>query len=438
MLHISAIDVICGIAFGVAGGPPVIQVNHAAHVFWTGITVADLVVNCRGSALEDYWTLAYRGAPKCLAIPIPLRAPDSPAEVSAGQPACGLKEALGIPPASVIVLTVGASFKYLPANGLDFLETCKGFLREVPEAFLLVAGFEGDNRWKAASAELGGRIKTLGVLSQQDLASIHALADIYIEGFPFGTTTSLLEAGLRGVPVVLAPAECPPPYGSDGAALDAVLECTQSIEDYQRKVIVLCQDVIARKTIGEHLRRSVMEHHTGAGWNRYLQQAVATLPPEHRVYSHAHLERTPPSIHRYWTAYFAKCSWGYEDTLENAVQFAISTGLTPRVTKQLRSACRKFVETRAGRAIPLPILTCLCNVLLPYFPRKSGGTLFGVCAALCRGPLLPRATNKVLRRIRGLQKPDALYQEYRRPPGSSKLPGYVVNAAAQARDRGTV
>ena len=46
VLHIDVSDVICGAAFGAKGGPPVLLVNHNAHIFWIGASFVDLVVNC--------------------------------------------------------------------------------------------------------------------------------------------------------------------------------------------------------------------------------------------------------------------------------------------------------------------------------------------------------------------------------------------------------
>ena len=37
---------------GVAGGPPVILLNHASHTFWVGASIADLVLNLRQAAQD--------------------------------------------------------------------------------------------------------------------------------------------------------------------------------------------------------------------------------------------------------------------------------------------------------------------------------------------------------------------------------------------------
>ena len=59
ILHVDVADVIAPCAFGAAGGPPVILVNHTAHIFWTGTATSDVVANCRGSELEHRWTQSF-------------------------------------------------------------------------------------------------------------------------------------------------------------------------------------------------------------------------------------------------------------------------------------------------------------------------------------------------------------------------------------------
>ena len=96
-------------------------VNHTAHTFWVGSSIVDLVVNCRGSALEETWTVRHRGIPRCATIPIPLAETTSFASQNASDSDIKrkAKEFLGLPPTAVIFLTVGAYFKYLPIDGLD-------------------------------------------------------------------------------------------------------------------------------------------------------------------------------------------------------------------------------------------------------------------------------------------------------------------------------
>ena len=202
VLHVDVSDVISGAAFGVAGGPPVMLANHTAHTFWVGASTTDVVLNCRGSALEGVWATTYRGIARHATVPIPLLEPSAglSADGEAEERRSSARESLRLPPDALVLLTVGASFKYLPSDGLDFVATCERILGELPGAILLAAGFRGDERWKSASLRVGSRIRTLGRVSHTEMAALHAASDAYLEGFPFGTTTSLLESALCGLP----------------------------------------------------------------------------------------------------------------------------------------------------------------------------------------------------------------------------------------------
>jgi len=90
---------------------------------------------------------------------------------------------------------------------LDFLAVAEELLCQLPGAYILAVGVREDERWRAVSERTGSRLRALGRQSQ--VSDYHDAADLYIEGFPFGSTTALLEAGLRGIPVILAPATCP-------------------------------------------------------------------------------------------------------------------------------------------------------------------------------------------------------------------------------------
>lgn len=415
ILHIDVSDVICGVAFGTKGGPPVLLVNHAAHIFWTGACVADLVLNCRGSALEGLWTSTYRGISRYATVPIPLLEPSARNSecTSSFELKHQAKKILDIPTDSILILTIGAFFKYLPIHDLDFIEVCESILKELPKAFLVVVGFDEDNRWRRASLRLRSRIRVLGTVSQSKLAKIHEAADVYIEGFPFGSTTALLEAGLKGIPVVLAPAQCPPPYGSDGVALDYTLERPSTLEEYKTRIVQLCNNPIERKHHGDKIRDAVTKHHTGWGWRQYLEDALRKLPHEHSTYPSATPVQTPKAIHEYWSAFVTKWSNGYEEALEHAVVRALSIGLRPQLTNAALRTFRDYRSVRIHRTIPLPLLAFLCNSLLPFLPIRRALKIFGLVSFFCRRNLLCRVHGRVVRSFGRINSRRPWYEEYR-------------------------
>jgi len=387
ILHAAFTDVVVwGTAFGVPGGPPVLLVNHAANLFWGGGSIVDLVVNVRGSELEKQWTVKHRGIPRCATIPIPLVEPDSFVfpEAPKTEDKRIAKDSLRIPSNAVVILTVGAHFKYLPIDGLDFVVMFESILRVCPDAYLLAVGFKADRRWKQASAQVESRIRTLGVMSQSQLDVVHAAADIYVEGFPFGTTTALLEAGLKGIPVVLSPAHCPAPYGTDGVALDNLLVRAQGPEEYKANVIRLLSDLSERASEGQKIRESIIKHHTGEGWREYLSEAFATLPREHDVYSLMTPVQTPPAIHELWTRLTTQWSSGLEETFDNAVVRALGMGIRPHMTKSALQACRYYKSLGVHKGVPVGFSFALCNAVFRVMPIASAKAVFRLVSFLCR------------------------------------------------------
>jgi hypothetical protein len=413
VLHVDVASVTAGVAFGVPGGPPVLLVNHTAHLFWVGASVVDALINCRGSALEAAWASTHRGIARHVIVPIPLPEPGSMRIDKAA-----VKRRLGLDDHSIVILTVGASFKYLPVRDLDFLRTLEEVLIADPRTVLLAAGTAEDDRWRAASGRVGGRIIALGPVAPSDLPLLHGISDVYAEGFPFGTTTSLLEAGLRGIPVVLAPVQCPPPYGSDGIALDDTLQRPSSVHEYKEVLLRLVNNVAERRELGQRLKRAISQHHVGAGWQRHLDEVVATLPSEHAVYSLPAPHRTPADIHEYWPSLIGSLGISFEESLESAMQTALSSGLSPRFTPNMDYICRRFTSVRCGRTIPPFLLAIMCNHLFPRLSQSSRIRILQVCAFGFRRALLSRVIRRMFMPVRRRSGSVniGIYEDYRKQP----------------------
>jgi len=414
-LHIDVADVIAGAAFGTPGGPPVLLANHAAHAFWTGASTVDLVLNVRGSALENHWTEIHRGKPAHAIVPVPLPPPrpreDLQADTLRRRRA---RNSLGIPEEALVLITVGASFKYQPVNRIDFLGWLENVLARLPNAYLLAVGFAADQRWNAASRRQGFRIRTLGVLPRNRLALVHDAADLYVEGFPFGTTTALLEAAIADIPVVLSPAGCPPPYGSDGLALDGILRRAENLDEYAAEIVRLATDPLARRALAEAVRNSVAAHHSGPGWRRHLDAAMDRRPAEHRIARPVEGTPTPRPIHEYWGAFVERWNSRYDERLEQGVDTALSLGLRPRLAQPALHSIGRFADVRANRTIPLPLLALFLDRCAPLLPTRGAAWTFRSLAFLFRGALVSRTLRKARAVLRGNRSPGSWYSEYRK------------------------
>jgi hypothetical protein len=279
LLHTHPDEVLGTVAFGVAGGPPVVVVNHADHVFWAGCGVADLVLDIRMSG--HLWTKRLRGIDRAVILPIPLLERDNherPAP-AALQERRALRRSLGIPEDAIMLLTVGSAAKYEAMPDLDFVATAQQIVRACDNAYVVAIGPRDESVWKAARKATNGRILALGY--QQDSTLFCRSADLYMEGFPLGSLTALLEAGEAGLPCVCAPSI--PPFRSDSLSLD---ECPQpkDVQDYIRDVVSLAKDSRARTQISVKLQKAIRSQHCGAGWLAHLRKIKEQIPASHRIY----------------------------------------------------------------------------------------------------------------------------------------------------------
>jgi len=278
VLHTHPDSVVPTVAFGAPGGPPVVVVNHADHLFQTTGAIADLLFDIRDSGAQ--WTRNCRGITVAAIVPVPLSDPlEAKTQESALQDQA-FRERLGLPRDSVVLLTVGSAFKYTPVKGLSFCAAVEPILQAHPSVWLVAIGPEDDGEWRRLRKTTGGRVLALG--RQEDLVPFHRTADIYLEGFPMGSLTAMLEAGLAGLPCVRAPREVPPPFCSDGIAFEANPE-PASLRDYGAQIAELIRNPLERERQGRLMRDSVRRHHCGEGWAKYLEEGIAKVPAIHQV-----------------------------------------------------------------------------------------------------------------------------------------------------------
>lgn len=332
VLHVHPSSVVPVAALGVPGGPPVMLLNHLSQKFWLGGSVADLVLNLRDSALE--WSRAYRGITRNALLPIPI----SPRVGARAEPVThetrrAARHLLGLPSEAVVLLTIGNAYKYRPLPGLDFLDAAAAILRACPQAHVVAVGPREDARWMAVRESSGQRLRAAG--PQLDLGPFQEAADIYLEGFPVGSPTALLEVGLLGIPCVRAPRNVPPPFAADGIALSGVRQPTD-VADYVRAAIALVRDAGDRRGLGSALARAIEAHHTQSRWPDYAEKAERALPARHRVYSIA--GAAPLSAHLRDLSVALSTLGHAEDTLTFTLRAAFDLGLRIRVDAALAKA----------------------------------------------------------------------------------------------------
>jgi hypothetical protein len=293
VLHTHPDEILGTVAFGVEGGPPVLLMNHSDHVFWTGASVADMVLDIRKSG--QLWTKHSRGINRTIILPVPLleRTYQENSESMRLQQKQTVRKALGIPEDATMLLTIASPAKYRPMPGLDFVAVAQEIVRACNNTYLIAVGPRDEGAWRRAAKTTGGRILAVGY--ESDSRVYCRAADVYLEGFPLGSLTSLLEAGQSGLPCVRAPADSAPPFSSDSLSLDGFPQ-PENVKDYIRTVVSLVKDPGARAEIGLQFQKAIESQHCGANWLARLGTLKNQIPERHRV----HPDFNPAGVEDRW------------------------------------------------------------------------------------------------------------------------------------------
>lgn len=295
VLHAHPHDVVPLLAMTGAGRPPTVLMNHADHVFWLGVSVADVVANIRQRATDLCVDRRGIDSGRCALLPIPLD------PVARTVDRAEARRRLGLPEDAVLLLTVATAYKYNPLlDGPDLVASVLPVLQAHPQAMLVAVGPPDRGAWRRAGRATGGRVRALG--ERADLPLFYQAADIYLESTPIGSLTALLEAGSYGLPLLshqwlpgAASQMATDNPGTAGAHLQAT-----SVAAYRESLTRLIEAPSEREVLGERIAAGIQAHHGPDAWKLALesiyQQAMvappASAPPgeapggltEHDVY----------------------------------------------------------------------------------------------------------------------------------------------------------
>jgi len=271
VLHTHPNDPLPVLAFGVDGGPPVILFNHADHVFWLGASVADIVAEIRPVGRD--LSLRRRGVRSSSLLPVPLVSDELPMGRTEARQRLGLDEK------TTVLLTISSAYKYAPFGGYDFLSLARKVIDENPQAVLLAVGPDDGGKWAEHREGTKGRIRALG--EQRDIGVFYAAADIFVDSFPYGSMTAMLEAGMHGIASVglLNPLSRVNLAGDISQERCGTHHPTR--EGFVAELNRLIGDVAYRVQKGDELARAVREDHLMPDWNNHLARLTDILPSRH-------------------------------------------------------------------------------------------------------------------------------------------------------------
>ncbi len=272
ILHIHMDDIVPLLAFGtVKFKRPVIFVNHADHLFWLGASIADHIYELS----EDgaYLTRSRRVKTPYTIIPIPI---DHKVQNFSRDEAL---KALGrtIPTHTKVILSIGSPYKYNAFKEFDFIQMALDLVKQDDNLLFLVIGPDKkhDKRWKKAFDDSGQRLDAIGIKSREEVAFYSAIANLYIESFPFKSYTAFLEVASHGTPALT--------LNTGLNSLDIVKaspnQCESIQEMIQKAITILNNDAT-----GYDLSEAIIAQHTLDGkWGEKIQELLKAASKEHTI-----------------------------------------------------------------------------------------------------------------------------------------------------------
>jgi hypothetical protein len=296
VLHVETEDVIPALAFQSHSGPPVAIVNHADHAFWAGVGACDVVINLRQAGALLSGRRRGVSTERNLVLPTPLQSATSTVSRE------DARRHLGIPPDAILMLSVARPPKFVATSGLHFVELHDGILNAEHATYLWAIGPAADGVWETARRRFGGRVRALEATPDTELYL--AAADIYVDSYPFTSVTSMLEAGLRGLPVVSFS-----PYDADSSVLapnapglDGCVAMAHDIQEYNAVLTRLVRDEAFRRAVGCRTSTAISSQHTNGAWRRQLHSVYRDIARLGHINRYGGIAHTPlwdsePDIH---------------------------------------------------------------------------------------------------------------------------------------------
>lgn len=256
VFHIHPDDA-CSVAAGHLSGRRDLRIlDHADHVAWLGAGLPAVLLGGRSGGSD--LAVRRRGIDRsqCDYVPIPLSPPPRTDRAAA-------RRDLGFSSGDVVLLTIATGYKFLPIDGRSLLEPLAAAMKTPGLRIVAIGPDHGHPVFGTLADLYPGRVQALGPIP--DPWAFRAAADIYLDSFPFCSTTSLLESAMLGTPVV---AYQPDPSGlgifySDWPTLPSAWFAAGTPEALLQRLRSLVASTALRGEEGDRLRAATRVHLPG-------------------------------------------------------------------------------------------------------------------------------------------------------------------------------
>jgi hypothetical protein len=253
---------------------PVLFFRHSGHAFNLGLDVAQVYAELDPVGCEMSAQFCAKEA-RTVMLPLPL--------IDEGQTPCDKKDArkkLGLPVDALIALTVGWPYKFTPMAGYNFAEVVQSLCEANSRVHIVAVGLSESKPFPGLGQSTGGRFLPVGVVEDRQILGLYyRAADIYLDAYPCGSGTAVLDAALQGLPVqrLFNPDQCI--LWCDYPALDSVMRGATTQDEFVAELLEWLEWPEKRRLeLGSRFRNAVLQDHCGASWkSKWLDPALDTL-----------------------------------------------------------------------------------------------------------------------------------------------------------------
>lgn len=273
ILHIYPNDPLPNVAF-FDRPRPALFFRHSGHAFNLGLDVAHVYADIHpvGHAMSSEFCA--QDALKVM-LPLPL--------VDEGLTTCDKADArtkLGIPVDALMVLTIGWPYKFFPQWEYSFPAVVQALCEANSGVFAVAIGLSDSEPFPGLSQSTAGRFLPVGVVEDREVLELYyCAADIYLDAYPCGSLTAVLDGARHGLPVqrLCNPYQCI--LWCDDLALDSVSRGASTQEEFIATVLEWLEwPEKKRLELGSRFRNAVLQDHCGASWKKkWLDPAVSAL-----------------------------------------------------------------------------------------------------------------------------------------------------------------
>tara|TARA_R110002073_G_scaffold128999_1_gene274973 strand:+ start:23186 stop:24673 length:1488 start_codon:yes stop_codon:yes gene_type:complete len=239
ILHIHQYDIIPSLSFSSfeRNRLPIFFMNHADHTFWIGRLISNAIICYRENILKLDALRRGISPEDQFYLPLPIQEYKSAIDPSSKS---DFKKELNLSEDSIVLLCVSSLYKFTPYDDINFFKDVIKVLEKDSRLILLIIGVNEGDRFTISHK----RIKFLGI--KKDIGHYLQGADIYIENFPYGSYTSVLDAMNYNLPVQLmhTPNETLSIFPEKEG-----FSYPKSYDEWEKKLLNLINDVVKQKEL---------------------------------------------------------------------------------------------------------------------------------------------------------------------------------------------